>query len=73
MMFNRYALKRTISGLGNIKNGHYLYENYIKYKKQELLKRMTVCPWPPKKYHQKRIDLASRLKENNPPPSSQKN
>ena len=72
-MYCRYMLKRTVSGLENINKGHYLYENFIKYKQQEMLKRMTVCPWPPKKYHRKPIYLASHLKENNPPPVSQKN
>ena len=72
-MYCRYLLKRTVSGLENIKNGHYLHENYIKYKKQEMLKRMTVCPWPPKKCHRKPIHLASHLKENNRLPASQKN
>ena len=69
----RYAIKRTVSGLGNIKNGHYLHENYIKYKKQEMLTRMTVCPWPPKKCHQKPIYPASHSTENNRRPSSRKN
>lgn len=34
-----YTLKRTVSGLNNIKNGNYLYKNFIK-------QRMEICPWP---------------------------
>ena len=73
---NGYLLKRTVSGLGNIKSGLYLYENYIKRKAivdSTIYKRMEICPWPLKKYYQKPIDPSFHLKENNPPPSSQKN
>ena len=72
---NSYLLKRTVSGLGNIKNGRYLYENYIKTKAiadSVIYKRMDVCPWPIKKYYQKPTDPFSHSKENNRLPSSQK-
>lgn len=74
--FNGYVLRRTISGLENINNGMYIYDNYIKQKTQidtTIYKRMEICPWPPKKYCQKSIDPSSHSKENNHQPSSQKN
>ena len=73
---NRYLLKRTVSGLGNIKNGQYLYENYIKRKTiidATIYKRMEICPWPPKKCCQKPIDPSFHSKGNNHQPVSQKN